>query len=46
MGSRAQGLFFENGISVTVGIQEGVPEELAAAHMKGTLIGGDNVCDH
>ena len=46
MGSRAQGLFHENGILVTIGAPVGAPEELAAAYVKGTLVGGDNVCDH
>ncbi len=46
MGSRAQGLFFENGISVTIGAPSIAPEELASAYVKGTLVGGDNVCDH
>jgi len=46
MGSRAQGLFYENGISLTVGAPSAAPEELAVAYIKGTLAGGDNVCDH
>lgn len=46
MGSRAQGIFYENGITVTIGAPAEAPEELAAAYVKGTLTGGDNVCEH
>jgi predicted Fe-Mo cluster-binding NifX family protein len=46
MGSRAQGIFYENGITLTIGAPVAPPEELAAAYMKGTLSGGDNMCDH
>ena len=46
MGSRARGLFSEKGISVTVGAPTAAPEELATAYVTGTLVGGDNVCDH
>ncbi len=46
MGSRAQGIFYEQGISVTVGAPSALPEELAAAHIRGELTSGDNVCDH
>ncbi|MHB9030157.1 MAG: NifB/NifX family molybdenum-iron cluster-binding protein [Candidatus Latescibacterota bacterium] len=46
MGSRAQGIFTENDITLTIGAPVAAPEELAAAYMKGSLTGGDNVCDH
>jgi predicted Fe-Mo cluster-binding NifX family protein len=46
MGSRAQGIFYENGITLTIGAPVASPEELATAHMRGTLTGGDNLCDH
>ncbi len=46
MGSRAQGIFHENGITLTIGAPVAAPEELASAHMRGALAGGDNLCDH
>ncbi len=46
MGGRAQGLFAEQGIHVTVGASVAEPEELIAAHLAGTLTCGQNACDH
>lgn len=46
MGSRAQGIFYENGITLSIGAPVGNPEELAAAFMRGELANGENVCDH
>ncbi len=46
MGSRAQGIFSENGISVTVGAPAAAPEDLALAFSRGELKSGENVCDH
>jgi len=46
MGSRAQSLFAENGITVVVGASEGTPEALAKQYLDGTLASGANVCDH
>jgi len=46
MGSRAQGLFAEQGIQVVIGAPAKTPEELAADYVSGTLEVGDNVCDH
>jgi len=46
MGRRAQDLFAQNGIRVIVGAPAGAPEELAAAYLAGTLVAGENVCDH
>ncbi len=46
MGSRAQNLFSEKGISVIVGAPCRTPEELVKAYMEGTLQVGQNTCDH
>ncbi|MFH1476522.1 MAG: iron-sulfur cluster carrier protein MrpORP [Verrucomicrobiota bacterium] len=46
MGSRAQGLFAENGIKVVVGAPGDEPEKIAVAWLAGTLTSGTNVCDH
>lgn len=46
MGQRAQGLFAESGIKVVVGAPADVPERLVEAYLAGTLVSGDNVCDH
>jgi len=46
MGSRAQNLFADNGISVIIGAPSKSPEELASMCIMGTLENGDNVCDH
>ena len=46
MGSRAQGLFNQYGIAVTVGAQQGSPEQIARAFAAGTLTSGENICDH
>ncbi len=46
MGSRAQGIFYENGITLTIGYPAAPPEDLAAAYVKGALSGGDNLCEH
>jgi ATP-binding protein involved in chromosome partitioning len=46
MGSRAQGLFAENGIEVVVGAAAEVPDKLVADYLSGTLETGGNVCDH
>ena len=46
MGTRAQGLFQENGIQVIVGALEGDPEKAVLNHLSGSLATGGNVCDH
>jgi ATP-binding protein involved in chromosome partitioning len=46
MGSRAQGLFGENGIRVLTGAPSLTPEELVKQYLGGSLVTGDNVCDH
>jgi len=46
MGARAQGLFAEQGIEVLVGAPPEAPEELVRSYLAGTLVTGDNACDH
>jgi predicted Fe-Mo cluster-binding NifX family protein len=46
MGRRALGLFSEKGIQVTVGAPSSPPEALVEQYLKGTLIAGQNICDH
>ncbi len=46
MGSRAQQLFKDNGIDVLVGASQLTPEELVKMYADGTLVSGENVCDH
>jgi len=46
MGQRAQQLFAQNGIEVVIGAQANTPEELVSAYLKGSLVTGDNICDH
>ena len=46
MGRRALGLFSEKGIQVTVGAPSSPPEALVEQYLKGTLITGQNICDH
>jgi predicted Fe-Mo cluster-binding NifX family protein/MinD-like ATPase involved in chromosome partitioning or flagellar assembly len=46
MGSRAQGLFAESGIQVITGAPSEAPEVLVKNYLDGTLVVGDNVCDH
>ena len=46
MGSRAQGLFAEQNITVVVGAPSLDAETLAKAYLDGTLEAGTNVCDH
>jgi len=46
MGSRAQGLFAEQGIRTVVGAPSQAPEDLVAAYVADTLQAGDNLCDH
>jgi ATP-binding protein involved in chromosome partitioning len=46
MGQRAQGLFTENGIAVVVGAPAAEPETLVEQYLAGTLVSGENVCDH
>jgi len=46
MGSRAQNLFQQNGISVIIGTMENDPEKAVLSHLDGQLATGDNICDH
>jgi Mrp family chromosome partitioning ATPase/predicted Fe-Mo cluster-binding NifX family protein len=46
MGQRAQGLFKQNGITVAVGAPNLAPEELVRQYLAGSLVTGDNACDH
>ncbi len=46
MGTRAQGLFADQGIGVIIGAPAETPEHLVAAYLAGTLESGENVCDH
>jgi len=46
MGSRAQGLFTENGIKVVTGAQADTPESLVHQYLAESLVTGANVCDH
>ena len=46
MGRRALGLFEEKGIRVVTGAPEMDPEEAVNQYLAGTLVTGQNVCDH
>jgi len=46
MGSRAQGLFNENGIKVITGAPVDTPESLVRQYLSDSLVTGSNVCDH
>jgi predicted Fe-Mo cluster-binding NifX family protein len=46
MGANAQNLFARSGIKVLTGASPQAPEALVAAYMEGTLLTGENVCDH
>jgi predicted Fe-Mo cluster-binding NifX family protein len=46
MGARAQALFAENDIKVIVGAESLPPEDIVRQYVSGTLLTGDNVCDH
>ena len=46
MGGRAHALFAERGIEVVVGAPLEAPEAVAAAYLGGTLVTGNNICDH
>jgi ATP-binding protein involved in chromosome partitioning len=46
MGSRAQGLFNENGIKVVTGAAQDSPESLVNQYLSESLVTGANVCDH
>jgi ATP-binding protein involved in chromosome partitioning len=46
MGSRAQQLFADQGVSVITGAPVGDPETTVLKYLEGALVTGDNVCDH
>jgi len=46
MGNRAQELFSQAGIEVIVGAPGSSPLEIAQSYVDGTLVAGQNVCDH
>lgn len=46
MGQRAQHLFAENGIQVVVGAASETPENVVQAYLEGSLVSGQNWCDH
>jgi predicted Fe-Mo cluster-binding NifX family protein len=46
MGMRAQQLFAQNDIRVVYGAPSLPPEEVIRAHLEGSLVTGDNLCDH
>ncbi|MGW8256800.1 MAG: NifB/NifX family molybdenum-iron cluster-binding protein [Thermoguttaceae bacterium] len=46
MGHRAQQLFANNGVKVLVGAPADTSENLVKAYLSGTLVSGQNLCDH
>ena len=46
MGSRAQDLFEGYGVHVVVGAPSIAPTEAVGQYLAGTMIAGDNICDH
>ncbi|MBN1852025.1 MAG: NifB/NifX family molybdenum-iron cluster-binding protein [Pirellulales bacterium] len=46
MGQRAQQLFTNLGIQVVYGVPSDTPETIAQAFLEGTIISGNNLCDH
>jgi Mrp family chromosome partitioning ATPase/predicted Fe-Mo cluster-binding NifX family protein len=46
MGSRAQGLFRSQGIEVVIGAPSVDPESIVNEFLEGTLVTGENICDH
>ncbi|GAB6162239.1 hypothetical protein JCM12298_13980 [Desulfothermus naphthae] len=46
MGRRAIDLFNQMGVQVLVGAPSDEPEKIVEAYLNGTLVTGQNVCDH
>ena len=46
MGMQAQKIFQANGVEVVVGAPSKSPEEIVKEYFAGTLISGQNACDH
>jgi ATP-binding protein involved in chromosome partitioning len=46
MGQRAHQLFAQSGVKVVVGAPADTAENLVTAYLSGTLVSGQNACDH
>ena len=46
MGTRAQDIFQQHGITVVIGVLETDPEKAVLRHISGSLATGKNACDH
>ncbi len=46
MGMRAQQLFAQNGVRVIFGANTGDPQAVVEDFLAGSLVTGDNLCDH
>lgn len=46
MGAKAQEIFARSGIKVVIGAAQKKPEELVSEYCAGTLVSGQNICDH
>ncbi|MFH1760203.1 MAG: iron-sulfur cluster carrier protein MrpORP [bacterium] len=46
MGARAQSLFSKNNIKVIIGAPSETPEKIVQEFLNGSLIVGENICDH
>jgi ATP-binding protein involved in chromosome partitioning len=46
MGTRAQQAFAEQGVTVVTGAQPASPQAVVEQYLAGTLVTGENVCDH
>ena len=46
MGQRAQQLFAQKGIRVVYGVPSDTPETIVKAFLDGTIVAGENLCDH
>ena len=46
VGSRAQALFTQQGITVVIGAPSEEPEAIVRAYLDGTLETSGNICDH
>lgn len=46
MGARAQALFAQRGIKVVVGAPAEAVEKIVLSYLEGTLVSGENACDH
>jgi predicted Fe-Mo cluster-binding NifX family protein len=46
MGDRAQAIFAEHGIKVLTGAQAEAPSQTVRRYLDGSLVTGENACDH